>query len=859
MNIVNKLTLRHLKENKARTVVTTLGICVSVAMITAVFVAMASFLNLFADIELLGGGNKHAVFSIDSQLQLQQLKDDDRIERIGISVSDDYSSSFQLADRKSDRTGTGDIYQGDKTNLEMKLTGEYEGTIPENENEIAVEKSLIEKNNLNWKIGDTVEIPLGYRYTIDDASGEESIFKGSYFGSESFRNGDIGKFKITAILNDNPATMNFAIIRGFDPANLSFEDGQIADAYILLEEVNHNSLKELRSMVKEYDIKQYNLNTDYLSTKFAIDKDSSLMTSILPIVIIILVIIMIASVVLIYNAFGMSLSERLRYLGMLASVGATKKQKRTSVYYEGFILGAVGIPVGIGAGILGIGITLKSIGGKIISTGMISGANSDKLSMNVAVPVWAVIGVVVFSVLTIFISSVIPARKASRVTPIDAIRQNDEIKVKSRNLKTPKIVRAIFGYEGELAHKNLKRNGRKSRVITASIALSVILFLSCNYFCSIFTRSIDIEVDVPYQVQAAVSYDKKDEFIDKVNDLSGVDNSYCIVNNYYVLGKEGEQEEGDFSKDFVNSEFLTNTYKRLFNSSSNLFVNTIDDEAFNKLCEANGIDYKEYYGNEAKALLLNNISHVDRSADVFNDKMLGTKLHYSEDVKLTVTDFVKYDADNYVCNLNPKNTMSLYMPLSVYRNVMNKGIDDSDIMYMMGIETEQHESVCEQLSNLFDENNYSSSYIMDFVSTFQMMNTITFIMQVFVYGFIALITLITIANIINSISTSIQLRRKEFAMLKSVGTTPKGFAKMVSLESVFYGLKALVVSLPLSILISFGMNKALGSNVVAFEINWLLYLAVIAVVFVIISITMLYAVSKLKHDSIVETLKEDIS
>ena len=859
MNIVNKLTLRHLKENKARTVVTTMGICVSVAMITAVFVAMASFLNLFGDIELLGGGNKHAVFNVDSQQQLRQLKDDDRIERIGISVSDDYGSSFQLADRKSDRTGTGDIYQGDKTNLEMKLTGEYEGTIPENENEIAVEKSLIEKNNLNWKIGDTVEIPLGYRYTIDSESGEESILQGSYFGSESFRNGDIGKFKITAILNDNPATLNFDIIRGFDSSNLSFEDGQIAGAYILLKEVNYNSLNELRSMVKEYDIKEYNLNNDYLSTKFAIDKDSTLMTSLLPIVLIILVIIMIASVVLIYNAFGMSLSERLRYLGMLASVGATKKQKRASVYYEGLILGAVGIPVGIGAGILGIGITLKSIGDKIISTGMVAGATSDKLSLNVVVPLWAVIGVVIFSTLTIFISSVIPARKASRVTPIDAIRQNDEIKIKTRKLKTPKIVRAVFGYEGELAHKNLKRNGRKSRVITASIALSVILFLSCNYFCSVFTRSIDIEVDVPYQVQAAVEYDKKDEFIDKVNDLPGVDNSYCVLNDYYTLGKAGEQEEDDLLKDFVNPEFLTNTYKRLFNSPSNLFMNVVDDADFNKLCEANGIDYKEYYGNEIKALLLNNVSHIGGSADVFNDKMLGTNIHFPNDKNLIVENFVKYDADNYVCNLNPKNTISLFVPLSVYHDVWTNGEENSDFIYMMGIETEQHENVCEQLSNLFDENNYSHSYLMDFVDSFQVMNTLTFVLQVFVYGFIALITLITIANIINSISTSIQLRRKEFAMLKSVGTTPKGFAKMVSLESVFYGLKALLVSLPLSILISFGMNKALGSDVVAFEINWLLYLAVIAVVFVIVGITMLYAVSKLKHDSIVETLKEDIS
>lgn len=156
------------------------------------------------------------------------------------------------------------------------------------------------------------------------------------------------------------------------------------------------------------------------------------MQTFLPLVAIILVIIIIASVVLIYNSFGMSLSERVRYLGMLASVGATKQQKKMSVYYEGFILGIIGIPVGIGAGILGIGITLKAVGGKIIETGMLNGVDSTNMDMNVVVPLWAIAGIILFSVLTIFISSVVPSRKASAVTPIDAIRQCKEITVKAK-------------------------------------------------------------------------------------------------------------------------------------------------------------------------------------------------------------------------------------------------------------------------------------------------------------------------------------------------------------------------------------------------------------------------------------------
>lgn len=853
MNIVNKLTLRHLKENKGRTVITTLGICVSVAMITAVFVAVASFLNLFGDIELLGGGHKHAILTVNQE-QIQQLKDDDRISRVGIRVSGE-SNQFQLEKRKSDRAGTGDIYIGDKTNLEQMLTGEYDGTIPENENEIAVEQSLIEKNNLDWKTGDIVTIPTGYRYYIDEETGEKAVIAGSYYGSEEFEYTDIKEFKITAILHNNPATMaSYNIVQGYDSGRLDLAENETADAYIELKEVNYKSLDVIKDIIKDYNIKDYNININYLETKFAIDKDSTLMTSIIPMAIIVLVIIMIASVVLIYNAFGMSLSERVRYLGMLASVGATRSQKKLSVYYEGLILGTVGIPVGILAGIAGIGITLKAVGAKIISTGMILGISEANMDMKVIVPLWAIIGIILFSILTIFISSFIPSRKASKITPIDAIRQREEIKVKAKKLKSPKIVRAVFGYEGELAYKNLKRNGRKSRVITASIALSVILFLSCNYFCSAFSRSLDIEVDIPYQIQAMVDYENKDKFLEELDKISGVDEYYCVNNFYSILDKSSEGEQK-----LANKDFLTKSYSKLFNSSIYMYVNYIDDDDFNQLCRDNGIDYKEYYGDTAKALIMNNVSHTTDSGEVFNDKVIGAEITGFADNNIIVNDFVKYNKNGYICNLNPKNTISLYVPNSVWRNVIVKDLKDSDITYLVGVETQQHEKVTEQIENIFDATDYGGSYVQDYVDAFQTMNTLAFVLQVFVYGFIVLITLITVANIINTISTGIAMRRKEFAMLKSVGTTPKGFRKMVSLESVFYGLKALIVSIPLSILICYGMNRALGADVIPFEINWLLYLAVIAVVFVIVGFTMLYVVSKLKNDSIVETLKEEIN
>lgn len=415
-------------------------------------------MNLFGEIDQIAGGHRQAVLGVTAS-QLADLKNDDRLERVGVSLD---NPSYQLENRKSNSAGTGEIYIGDKTNLEQMFTGNFEGAIPEKNNEIAVEQSLIDKNKLDWKIGDTVSISIGDRYYIEN--GEKVILAGSYFGDEEFEVTEIGEFKITAILHDNPATSARAkIIRGLDLSTLTLADGELASAYIEVKDLNYKSLQTIKDIIEDYKIEEYNIDDDYLATYFAIDNNSATMQTFLPLVAIILVIIMIASVVLIYNSFGMSLSERVRYLGMLASVGATKQQKKMSVYYEGFILGIIGIPVGIGAGILGIGITLKTVGGKIIETGMLNGVDSTNMDMNVVTPLWAIAGIILFSVLTIFISSVVPSRKASAVTPIDAIRQRKEITVKAKGLKSPKIIRKIFWLRGELAYKNLKRNGRKGR------------------------------------------------------------------------------------------------------------------------------------------------------------------------------------------------------------------------------------------------------------------------------------------------------------------------------------------------------------------------------------------------------------
>ncbi len=157
-----------------------------------------------------------------------------------------------------------------------------------------------------------------------------------------------------------------------------------------------------------------------------------------------------------------------------------------------------------------------------------------------------------------------------------------------------------------------------------------------------------------------------------------------------------------------------------------------------------------------------------------------------------------------------------------------------------------------------EEMKESNIYVYNVYKSRQQEEQMVMLMSVFAYGFIVLITAISIANIFNTISTSISLRKREFAMLKSVGMTPKGFNKMINYESIFYGIKALLYGLPISVVLMYLIHRSLMNSFnYVFTLPWLSMLYVIAAVFVMVSSSMLYSSSKVKKENIIDALKQE--
>lgn len=863
MNIVHKLTLRHLKANKSRSVVTTLGIMISVAMITAVFVALASFMRLTADIDVQNNGDYVAALYETTPEIIQALRQDDRVE---VGIANTESISFQLSGDYKKYQSTGSIYTADSEDCKLMVLGSYNGQLPTKPDEIAVESDFIKQNGLDWKIGDTITLPTGHRVYTDE-TGETWEQDGmTYSPAETFSYTEDRNYTITAILHHNEPTYgSYWMITGVGTKAYTQ-----ATAHVKLKSMGMDSYKVLEDVMKKAgtSIDACSLNKSLLASQLAFAEDSSY-ASLVPLIGIVLFLIIVASVSLIYNAFAMSLSERVRYLGMLASVGATRKQKRGSIYYEGFILGLIGIPLGILSGIIGIAITLRIVGDKIISSGMLTNGTADTLTMHTVVPVWAIIGILIFSILTIFISAFIPAQKASKITPIDAIRQREEIRVKARALKCPRIIRKIFGYEGELAYKNQKRNGRKGRVIVASMILSIGLFLSVQYFCDLLEESVNLESKIPYQLQLSTPYANHDALKKLVEQTEGVKACYGIN---YELSLISKDENDDLLKELVEDKNLTEEGKKKIAAMPKdiwVYMYYLDDEDFNALCEKNGINKDEFYGDVNSFLLMRQM-RGDEKETVFSENIVGQELKSWQEMSFNengepdqtptrIGGLINYDPDNAICNLAPTGVI-LYMPQSVYVEHLDTADEKDNVFYHLAVESDTYTETETALKEAIEQSDIASETgFANLAEQQEVMKATSFIMKVFLYGFIVLITLIIMANIINTVSTGIMLRKKEFAMLKSVGMTQKGFNKMIALESALYGIKATLVGIPLAVVLSYWMYTTANSDTLKFTINLPVYILAILVLFLLLAITMVYSVRKLKDDSIIETLKAEIS
>jgi len=883
MNVLQTFTISTMKIHKKWTIVTVIGVIISAAMLSGVTTFTASFADLIQREQISQSGkwtvhftgvpaSDAAIWNKSSSNNTAMVQKEIGYAELSGSKNPDkpylYISQFDEASFK---------------NFFVKVTS---GRLPQNDREIVLPDDIALTAGVHYSIGDIITEGVGVRefpdgtygtedtsyadefYTYDEATGKDINLGPEKFVSAGIKTYIVVGF-ISPLITDHFWGAGYACLTAGIPSG-----NEPTDLYVWTEGVPLNYYGQTRSMAAKlgYSADRIEFNDSYLRY-CAVTDSGSRQDLMFTLVVVIVDIIIIASISLIYNAFSISVSERMRHLGLLASAGATRKQKRVHVLFEGFLVGLMGIPLGILFGILGIKLTFV-----LISPILAGVTDMGNMELHTIVSGWTIGITALLSALTVYVSVLIPAIGASHIMPIDAIRQSREIRLTSRSIRTSPVFRRIFGFEAELAMKNFRRNRRKYRATIVSLVISLVLFLTVSsyvQFGGLYSQSISQQIDYDLSLSIGdIPKAERNDIFEKISALPDV-KSIAVVDNEGMFLISGKDIRTDLAK---NTRYAApETY---------ISICAYDDASFTLYAKSLGVNPGDYMDpTNPKGILIN---HTIDDYSV-GRKIIGDVLAVSQGAILTAGYYTEtsypvregaapaseiLSADFEVGKITESlpsgttynqsfNVVSLIIPESVYTALREKaGISEengrknySETTYIRSDNSKNLELQIREITK-----SVSSSQISMFnLSTMRDQNrNMMILIDVFVYGFITLISLICIANIFNTITTNAALRQKEFAMLRSVGMTPGSFNRMIRFESIFYGIKALILGLPISILISYFLyRQEMQVYSFAYSLPWMNYLIAIALVFIMVFTTMMYSVSRINKSNIVDTLKMD--
>ncbi len=854
MNIVNKLTLRHLKQNKRRTLVTIIGVIISVAMVTAVSTLVVSFMDMMQRQSIANEGEWHVLYKNVNKEQINAIKTDEETSTVALSRDIGYAQLEESVHKPYLF-----IKEYNEQGFKQFPLEIVEGRFPQASDEVVISEEIADRSSVVYKIGDTLKLEIGERYSPQ----MKGNIPDQTFSLVTDENGEMDEYlKITGEKEftvvgtiKRPSwevawAPGYTVLSYLDEASLGAKEQ--VNATVVLQKVKRSLFKHAEQLAGQIGVPTDSMGyNDELLRYYGVISNSSLNYTLYLLATIIMMIIMIGSIALIYNAFAISVSERARHLGMLSSVGATRIQKRNSVLFEGIVIGIISIPIGVIAGLVGIGVTFTFL------NSIVYGALGVTEELRVTITPLSIFSACLVSALTIFISVYLPARRASRISAIDAIRQTGDVKLTSKAVKTSKWVRKLFGIEAEIGLKNLKRNRRRYKATVFSLVISIVLFLSVSYFTDNFKKALSLSQDgVNFDVQVQLDLEKEEnkQLLEKIITSPDV-TKYSLKKEIGLLSWIDEARIADELRDVVQD----GEFPYFIN------VHALDDQSLKEFTKEAGINYNDV-NQEMAAIVVDTISYEDQENHKYVEtKAIHTKIGETIDLywedwetdEKTYLNQVKVAAltDQFPMGVGQAylGNLNLIVSEQTMEHLLNENIEEN-VQTLLYVNSEHPMKTQQQIEEIED----FKHYIFNTYQNHQQEKQMIIFMSVFAYGFIALISAISIANIFNTISTSIALRKREFAMLKSVGLTSKGFNRMLNYESVFYGFKSLLYGLPLSFICMYLMHRALGNSFsFAFALPWLSIVYVIVAVFIVVGVSMLYSSSKIKKENIIDSIKQE--
>ena len=883
MNIFNKVTIKSMKKNPVRTLVTIIGIIISTAMFTAVTTLVSSLYSFVYRTQVYDSGKWHVGGIYSDYSEYAGWLGDDRVEAVAAARVLGYALCG------SDNEYKPYIYveSVDDEFYELMPVHITYGRQPENSGEIMLPNHLLENGNVKYNLGETITLQLGKRFSVDENGRVQTEYELSqnnpYSDEEKLVPEETREYTVTGFY-ERPDYEGYSA-----PGYTAITCGESMDAsdaeYDYYVRFKENYIRDV------WTIKNYNENGSFdtynggiiaMEGSILYENVAGVFTVI---AVIFMLIIVVASVSMIYSAFSISVGERTKQFGLLSSVGATRKQLRRMVFGEAFMVSLVGIPIGIICGILGIGITLYFVGNKF------NYLLTSPYSVDLVINGYAVLTAAVVALVTVLISAVIPAVRATHVSAIDAIRQHKDIRMRRTRWHAGRkypVTKKLFGMPGMLARRYFSRSRKKYRVTIFSLSISIILFIVTSSYCDYLKGYVSVNIEEQNYELRYMAHEE-DEASQRIKEAiqgsEGVlEASYMSWNYYSIVCGADEVSDSYLEYQKKRSELMTERSEAISEEEDSggdgtyideiVYIVFMDDELYVKNLKELKLTGETFDDLEnAPGILKNTCSAVIYNLNSENGRYerynLGYKLMREDITGVKLSTYMKDKTiqlpvgavvDEMPYSYMDNQFAALVFPFSSKYNTGE--LDTGTQFFFIKQSGGSHEAMVDSVTANLKKEGFrtDNNYIYDPLKSINQQKNMLLLINVFSYGFIILMALICVGNVFNTVSTNVALRRRDFAMLRSVGLAYGGIKKMMVYECLLYGIRSIIFAAPASIVLSYLIYEAYGGSgefAFGFFIPW--YAVVISVVgvFVVVGVSMAYSVSKIREDNLIDELKEE--
>lgn len=981
MNATTNFTVKSLRANKVRTLVTIAGVALAAALLTAVLTTYVSLNDYLYRSEAHLAGTWMACVEADGSSALDEKIVDAQADPqvAGTAIMRDVGFAKLTADQQNTqgtylaiRSIEGDV--GDICGIEPS-----EGRLPENDHEIMLFSTWNDYGGVS--LGDAVTFDVGQR-VARLAPGEEGFMSAGTMTASWGVQGEAHESEITdgtplnssmgvleadidgGIFNEeiaNTEERTYTVVGFYDRPGyaLSTAAGMVGvtagsaapdaftDVFFTLNDVaNTQQVEEAAEAL--FPDEHVVLHTAMLRY-MGVSSDSSIWATFYGLVVVLAAVIVVACVSLIFNAFNISVAERIKQFGLLSSVGASRRQLRRAVVLEGAIVAVIGIPCGLLIGLAGCAATFAALGPAISQL-----AGSGEVAFRVAVNGWVLAAASVLAFVTVLVSVWIPAKRASRTNIIDSLRAASGSRVSKRGAaraakctgasslwKTRGAAGRVLGVGGMLARINRKRGTGKGRAASVSLALAIVLLMtagSLNVFLGTLTdvvtgggemagevgvmAQLDMETPQPAAptTPEAVATANSELFARQAEVFAGAFHDLSRVAGAQPVGWKMTSDAYAIVPAAMAGEALVDQESGMGGKMVDGRVGTVgsvaylDDAAFDDYAKSLGLNPADFrdpehlraialargYGNNGSVYQLLDILREPGTLEVVEAVTyhgepaagIGVGVTSGEgnaeafafqpylegdddgvewfpmdevDVQTASIEVVALADEPAPIVGGPGAGLQLIVPESMAAYQSFGSTPPIFYSYFDSADGD-HGALAEELATagsayFHDKSPYGLAFYSfnDYIEQRDSNQMIATVVNVFCLLFAVILALIAMANVFNTVTSSLILRRREFAVMKSVGLSNRQFRAMVAEECAAWCICGLVPGVLLSLLVSFLLWQVISGSMTGlpFTLPWNYVALAAAMTVVAVGASVAYGMHRCRADNVVEALRAD--